>query len=475
MWSDRGGANHREPDVSARRGGRCASGARVAADHRFDRSHAVTADMRLRPAVSAAPRRRRVVGVIVAEESQGNSATTAAAAERANDDLAYQNHILQGVSRTFALTIPQLPNPLCDVVGNAYLLCRIADTIEDEPALSVVQKQEFSERFVEIVGGREPAEGFARELRPLLSNAMPESEHDLVANTARVVRITHGFRPAQRDALERCVRIMSRGMAEFQRNATVGGLDDLGHLDRYCYHVAGVVGEMLTELFCDYSTEIGERRKELLSLSVSFGQGLQMTNILKDVWDDRRRGACWLPKDVFRSAGFDLHSLSVGRTDPAIRRGSAGTGRGRPSPPGRCVALHAAHSRSRDRDSSVLPVGAGMAVLTLRRIHAHPAYTASGEVKISRRSVRATVLVTNALARRDSALKLLFEAFTRGLSTPGKSGELHRSEPGSSRNGSRLRVEVLPPRRKYRRRATPVASGPALALRVKQEHFFEST
>ena len=51
-------------------------------------------------------------------------------------DLAWQHAILQEVSRTFALTIPQLPSGLRDVVGNAYLLCRIADTIEDEPALS---------------------------------------------------------------------------------------------------------------------------------------------------------------------------------------------------------------------------------------------------------------------------------------------------------------------------------------------------
>ena len=39
------------------------------------------------------------------------------------DDLAYQAKVLPLVSRTFALTIPQLPLDLVDVVGNAYLLC----------------------------------------------------------------------------------------------------------------------------------------------------------------------------------------------------------------------------------------------------------------------------------------------------------------------------------------------------------------
>ena len=336
----------------------------------------------------------------------------------ASDDLAYQAGILPGVSRTFALTIPQLPAPLREVVGNAYLLCRIADTIEDAPALSVAQKQAFSERFIEVVAGREAGERFARELEPLLPPSVLPSEHDLIANTARIVRITRGFRTVQRDALERCVRIMSRGMAEFQRNATVDGLDDLVQLDRYCYHVAGVVGEMLTELFCDYSAEIGERREELIELSVSFGQGLQMTNILKDLWDDHRRGACWLPRDVFRSAGFELRSLSAGQTDPGFVEGLLGL-----------VAVARCHLADALRFTLLIPAreagirrfclwALGMAVLTLRRIHARPAFTDSRDVKIPRRSVRATVIVTNALARSDPALKLLFEAFTRRLLVP---------------------------------------------------------
>ena len=54
-----------------------------------------------------------------------------------------QAELLAKVSRTFALTIPQLPAPLADWVGNAYLLCRIADTIEDEPALSCEEKACF--------------------------------------------------------------------------------------------------------------------------------------------------------------------------------------------------------------------------------------------------------------------------------------------------------------------------------------------
>ena len=54
---------------------------------------------------------------------------------------------------------------------NAYLLCRIADTIEDDPGLSHEQKSQFHARFVAVVKGEQDAEAFARDLAPLLSDA----------------------------------------------------------------------------------------------------------------------------------------------------------------------------------------------------------------------------------------------------------------------------------------------------------------
>ncbi|MHB1240602.1 MAG: squalene/phytoene synthase family protein, partial [Gammaproteobacteria bacterium] len=227
-------------------------------------------------------------------------------------DESVQDRLLQGVSRTFALTIPQLPVALARVVGNAYLLCRIVDTIEDEAELGAEQKRQFCDGFAQVVAGVEDPERFAGELGPLLSERTLPAERELVAETPRVMRINAGFNPVQREALEICVRIMAEGMAEFQENRGARGLERLTHLDRYCYHVAGVVGEMLTRLFCDYSPAIACHRERLMELAVSFGQGLQMTNILKDVWDDQTRGVCWLPQEVFTGTGFDLADLQPG-------------------------------------------------------------------------------------------------------------------------------------------------------------------
>ena len=55
---------------------------------------------------------------------------------------------LQKVSLTFALTIPLLPMPLADWVGNAYLLCRIVDTIEDDAHLTTASKKQHIEAYL---------------------------------------------------------------------------------------------------------------------------------------------------------------------------------------------------------------------------------------------------------------------------------------------------------------------------------------
>src|SRR5580658_587795 len=218
--------------------------------------------------------------------------------DAAASDEAYQDQILPHVSRTFALTIPQLPPALRVGVTNAYLLCRIADTIEDQTSASAAARLGLLHRFVAVLRGREEAAQLARDVSPRLADNTLPAERELLMNTGRVVNLTAALDPRQRAAIERCVEVMCDGMHQFQRTASLAGVARMSDLDDYCYYVAGVVGEMLTELFCAYSADIDRERTKLAQLSVSFAEGLQMTNILKDVWEDHRRGACWLPREV---------------------------------------------------------------------------------------------------------------------------------------------------------------------------------
>src|ERR1700739_137224 len=102
-----------------------------------------------------------------------------------NSDYSYQDQILPHVSRTFALTIPQLPLPLRVAVVNAYLLCRIADTIEDEPALSATETRMLMHRFAAVVAGSEAAGPLAREVAGRLSDRTLPAEREVGAHIAR--------------------------------------------------------------------------------------------------------------------------------------------------------------------------------------------------------------------------------------------------------------------------------------------------
>lgn len=329
-------------------------------------------------------------------------------------DLEYQSSMLEQVSRTFALTIPQLPPRLRQSVGNAYLLCRIADTVEDDPQLSGSAKRSFEERFIEVVKGNHDAEQFGRDVAPLLALSVPAAERELVRNSARVLAITHALTPAEQSAVQRCIEVMADGMAWFQERRR-SGLRDQAELDRYCYVVAGCVGEMLTELFCQHSSEMAQRRERLLQLAVSFGQGLQMTNILKDVWEDRERGMCWLPGEMLAGHGVDLAALADGHSSEGFdvaMRDLIGT-----------AALHLERALEYTllvpaREAGIRRFclwALGMALLTLRRLQRRLDYRKGSQVKISRRAVRATVLVTSACARSDAVLRLLFRLVRSGL------------------------------------------------------------
>ena len=327
----------------------------------------------------------------------------------------YQNRILPHVSRTFALTIPQLPPGLRTPVTNAYLLCRIADTIEDETTPSAAATLVLLQRFVAVVCGMEDADLLARDVAPQLSERTLPAERDLVLNMKRVVTITARFDEPQRVAIERCVDIMCHGMHQFQQTASLRGLPRSTDLDDYCYYVAGVVGQMLTELFCSYSAEARQHRTELHDLAVSFAQGLQMTNILKDVWEDRSRGACWLPQEVFTRHGIDLAQLAPGQ-------GGAGFDAGMRE----LVGVAHVHLRNALAYTLLIPRretgirrfclwAIGLAVLTLRRIAATPGFTSGAQVKVSHAAVGLTQISTNVAVRSNWLLWRLFDWAAIGL------------------------------------------------------------
>jgi farnesyl-diphosphate farnesyltransferase len=332
-----------------------------------------------------------------------------------SDALAYQDAILPKVSRTFALTIPQLPSALRVAVTNAYLLCRVADTIEDEATLSAEEKQRHEDAFVDAVTGRTDPQRFAAELGPLLSAQTLEAERDLVNGLPLVLQVTRSLRPVQQAAIVNCLKVMSQGMWDFQRDVGLQGLETLGDMDRYCYCVAGVVGEMLTELFIDFEPALAARRDCMMRLAVSFGQGLQMTNILKDQWEDRSHGACWLPQDVFARRGVRLVELHAGQQDGNYADALT-----------ELIGVAHAHLRRALEYTLLIPArhaglrrfclwSVGLAVLTLRNLRDNTDFSSGTEIKVSHNAVAGTIVLTKLATKYNSSLRWMFTMAARQL------------------------------------------------------------
>lgn len=221
-------------------------------------------------------------------------------------DRAFCRDTLPRVSRTFAICIRLLPRDLEHSVLIAYLLCRIADTIEDTVHVDASLKTQLLARFSECLDDDGPdAAPLAQAFRD------PAGDEERLARDADTVLREFRRLPARhRDAVIPWVREMCRGMAEFTRegtamhrsvDSTIGTVQDL---ERYCYYVAGTVGHLLTELFGQQRAVTQQRYARMKSLATSFGLGLQLTNIIKDVSDDRSRGRSFVPRQLCSSVGI---------------------------------------------------------------------------------------------------------------------------------------------------------------------------
>jgi len=218
--------------------------------------------------------------------------------------------LLERTSRTFALAIPLLPEPLRDEVTTAYLLLRIADTFEDATRWARAERLSALQGFGECVTTRD--RGTAEELvkRWLADPPCEDAGYlELLQHTPAVLESLEGISPERRAIVAGHTWRTIEGMATFVERSTDRGelcLLDLADLRQYCYVVAGIVGELLTALFLSTSPCLNAVRTTLESHARPFGEGLQLVNVLKDSESDRRAGRQYLPPGVPLSAVFDL-------------------------------------------------------------------------------------------------------------------------------------------------------------------------
>ena len=217
--------------------------------------------------------------------------------------------LLVKTSRTFALSIPQLEGGTRQQVTLSYLLLRIADTLEDAAAWSREQRVEALFRFADLLS--DSVDGAAEAVvESWLED--PPSHHEgyleLLEATGQVLSAYEALDPAARSVIGRHVRRTSVGMAHIVRRADRDGefrLAGIPDLRDYCYVVAGIVGEMLTELFL-LGAPLAPVAEALRRRAATFGEALQLVNILKDSTADAVEGRTFIPSVRDRRLAFEL-------------------------------------------------------------------------------------------------------------------------------------------------------------------------
>lgn len=213
--------------------------------------------------------------------------------------------LLIATSRTFALAIPYLPEPTRQEVTLAYLLFRIADTFEDAASWPVPARVEALAELGELLSHPDPAR--IAERSRFWAAEVPCTQlgyTDLLAELPAVFAAFLALPDGAVEVIRRHTLRTAQGMAGFVARADERGelaLRDLPDLKHYCYVVAGIVGELLTELFLLDHRSLDPVAEALRGRAMAFGEGLQLVNILKDSASDAREGRRYLPPGVERA------------------------------------------------------------------------------------------------------------------------------------------------------------------------------
>jgi farnesyl-diphosphate farnesyltransferase len=218
---------------------------------------------------------------------------------------------LPRVSRTFALGVRLLPTRLEAPVRIGYLLCRIADTVEDDLFVTPERKAALLDQF--LAGFDDPGEAVRFSTCTVELTCDP-AYLDLVGSTPHVFLTWRVLDADSRAILRRWVEEMVRGMRRFVLEHRDGiRIASVGQFREYCYYVAGTVGHLLTELWHAHSPLVGPRTYErLLTDCEAFGEALQTVNILKDIpWDAEHENNVYIPADLLARVGSSQDAILV--------------------------------------------------------------------------------------------------------------------------------------------------------------------
>ena len=164
-----------------------------------------------------------------------------------------------------------------------YAFCREVDDTVDEPGDPQVARARLAwwRGEVERLYAGDPQHPVSRALAPHL--------HRCAIDHARLVAIIDGM----------------------QMDLEQDRYPDFAGLRLYCHRVAGVVGVLAAGIF-------GARDSATREYAEQLGLAFQLTNIIRDVGEDARKGRIYLPIEDLRRFGVTEHEILAARPSPRM-------------------------------------------------------------------------------------------------------------------------------------------------------------
>lgn len=231
--------------------------------------------------------------------------------------------VLKQVSRSFYLTLAVLPGCVAKQVGLAYLFARAADTIADAGRLDRNSRatllRQLKLQFVQESCNRE-------DIKVIQAVTAAQQGHPgeraLLEHLDQCFQVYEDLAPDDRAEIRRVLPILISGMEmdlecfPGESEIELAAFSSLDDLDLYTYRIAGCVGEFWTNIMYAHLPRIRRiwDREAKIRTGIRFGKGLQLTNILKDLSTDLRRGRCYIPSEMLAQAGLEPRDLLETRT-----------------------------------------------------------------------------------------------------------------------------------------------------------------
>jgi phytoene synthase len=192
--------------------------------------------------------------------------------------------ITRNSNTSFYYSFSLLPRPKREAIHAVYAFCRYSDDIVDE-------EDDQQRKIVRLRRWR-------IELNRALRGTSSSSLLNQLSATARRFNIP--------------VELFYEVLRGMEMDLTTTRYETFDDLLEYCYLVASTVGLICRKIF-------GYRNESTRDYAVNLGIALQLTNILRDVKDDAKRGRIYIPREDLARFGYSEDDLLRCRYTPAFR------------------------------------------------------------------------------------------------------------------------------------------------------------